>query len=34
MVLFLIDEAATEDLPLTLDIPSSAGSVGEVELDI
>jgi len=34
MVLFLIDEAATEDRPLTLDIPSSAGSVGEVELDI
>ena len=34
MVLFLIDEAAIEDLPLTLDIPSSAGSVGEVELDI
>jgi hypothetical protein len=34
MVLFLIDEAATEDLPLTLDIPSAAGSVGEVELDI
>jgi hypothetical protein len=34
MVLFLIDEAATEDRPLTLDIPSSAGSAGEVELDI
>jgi hypothetical protein len=34
MVLFLIDEAATEDLPLTLDIPSPAGSTGEVELDI
>ena len=34
MVLFLIDEASTEDRPLTLDIPSSAGSVGEVELDI
>lgn len=34
MVLFLIDEAATEDLPLVLDIPSSTGSPGEVELDI
>lgn len=34
MVLFLIDEATTEDRPLTLDIPSSAGSAGEVELDI
>ncbi len=34
MVLFLIDEAATEDLPLVLDIPSSTGSTGEVELDI
>jgi hypothetical protein len=34
MVLFLIDEAATEDLPLTLDIPSPAGLAGEVELDI
>jgi hypothetical protein len=34
MVLFLIDEASIEDRPLTLDIPSSAGSVGEVELDI
>jgi hypothetical protein len=34
MVLFLIDEAATEDLPLTLDIPSATGTAGEVELDI
>ena len=34
MVLFLIDEAATEDRPLILDIPSSAGLAGEVELDI
>jgi hypothetical protein len=34
MVLFLIDENATEDRPLTLDIPSSSGSTGEVELDI
>jgi hypothetical protein len=34
MVLFLIDETATEDRPLTLDIPSSEGSDGEVELDI
>ena len=34
MVLFLIDEAATEDRPLILDIPSSAGAAGEVELDI
>jgi hypothetical protein len=34
MVLFLIDEASTEARPLTLDIPSSAGSTGEVELDI
>jgi hypothetical protein len=34
MVLFLIDEAATQQTPLTLDIPSQEGSVGEVELDI
>jgi hypothetical protein len=34
MVLFLIDEAATEDRPLTLDIPSPSGPAGEVELDI
>jgi hypothetical protein len=34
MVLFLIDQSATEDRPLTLDIPSSSGSGGEVELDI
>jgi hypothetical protein len=34
MVLFLIDEAAIEDLPLTLGIPAAEGSGGEVELDI
>ena len=34
MVLFLIDQAATEDRPLTLHVPSSSGSPGEVELDI
>jgi hypothetical protein len=34
MVLFLIDEAATELRPLRLDIPSPDGEVGEVELDI
>jgi hypothetical protein len=34
MVLFLIDQAATENRPLTLDIPSSSGSAAEVELDI
>jgi hypothetical protein len=34
MVLFLIDEAATEDRPLVLDIPSLDGEAGEVELDI
>jgi hypothetical protein len=34
MVLFLIDEAATELRPLTLEIPSPDGDVGEVELDI
>jgi hypothetical protein len=34
MVLFRIDGAAIQDRPLTLDIPSSTGSVGEVELDI
>ena len=34
MVLYLIDEAATEDRPLVLEIPSSTGSVGEIELDI
>ncbi len=34
MVLFLIDEAATEARPLTLDIPSAEGPVGEVELDV
>jgi|SRR5215218_1725147 len=34
MVLFLIDRAAIQERPLTLDIPSSGGGVGEVELDI
>lgn len=34
MVLFLIPEAATEARPLTLDIPSPEGTVGEVELDV
>jgi hypothetical protein len=34
MVLFLVPEAATEARPLTLDIPSPEGTVGEVELDI
>jgi hypothetical protein len=34
MVLFLIDGAALEDRPLVLHIPSSTGSVGDVELDI
>jgi hypothetical protein len=34
MVLFLIDRAALQERPLVLEIPSSAGSVGEVELDI
>ena len=34
MVLFRIDSAAIQDRPLTLDIPSSTGAVGHVELDI
>jgi hypothetical protein len=34
MVLFLIDQAATDNRPLTLEIPASSGSTGEVELDI
>jgi hypothetical protein len=34
MVLFRIDDAAVQDRPLTLEIPSSDGSTGEVELDI
>ncbi len=34
MVLFLVDRAAVEDRPLVLEIPSSTGSVGRVELDI
>jgi hypothetical protein len=34
MVLFRIDGSAVQDRPLTLEIPSSNGSTGEVELDI
>ena len=34
MVLFRISDQAIEDRPLTLDIPSSSGSPGEVTLDI
>ena len=34
MVLFRITGSAIEDRPLTLHIPSSTGSTGEVELDI
>jgi hypothetical protein len=34
MVLFLIDQSATEDRPLTLEVPSTSGQIGEVELDI
>ncbi len=34
MVLFLIDQTATDNRPLTLEIPSASGGVGEVELDI
>jgi hypothetical protein len=34
MVLFRITDAAIEDRPLTLHIPSSTGEAGEVELDI
>ena len=34
MLLYSIDEAATEDRPLILEIPSPDGEVGEVELDI
>jgi hypothetical protein len=34
MILFRIDSAAIQDRPLTLDIPSSSGTVGHVELDI
>ena len=34
MVLFRINSAAIQDRPLTLDIPSSTGTVGHVVLDI
>jgi hypothetical protein len=34
LVLFVVDNAAVEDRPLVLDIPSSTGAVGHVELDI
>jgi hypothetical protein len=34
LVLFLIDEASTDNRPLTLEIPLPSGKVGEIELDI
>jgi hypothetical protein len=34
MVLFVIQDASTENRPLELEIPSSSGESGEVELDI
>ena len=34
MVLFRVSDQAVEDRPLTLEIPSSTGPVGEVTLDI
>jgi hypothetical protein len=34
MLLFLVDEAATENRPLELEIPGSDGETGRVELDI
>jgi hypothetical protein len=34
MVLFLIDQAAFENRPLTLEIPGPNGETGEVELDV
>jgi hypothetical protein len=34
MVLFLIDQSATENRPLELEIPSAAGEPGLVELDL
>jgi hypothetical protein len=34
MLLFLVDDLATENRPLELEVPSSGGQVGKVELDI
>jgi hypothetical protein len=34
MILFLIDRASLQNQPLVLHVPSSTGSVGDVELDI
>lgn len=34
MVLFLIDQAATENRPLELQIPAADGETGEIELDL
>jgi len=34
MVLFLVDESAADNRPLKLEVPSSSGDDGEVELDI
>jgi hypothetical protein len=34
LVLFLIDDATTENRPLELEIPSASGETGKVELDI
>jgi hypothetical protein len=34
MVLFLISQAAIEDRPLELEIPSDSGAPGQVELDL
>ena len=34
LILFLIEEASTENRPLELEIPLPSGEVGVVELDI
>jgi hypothetical protein len=34
MVLFLIDQTAAENRPLELEIPSTAGETGTIELDL
>ena len=34
MVLFLIDQTAAENRPLELEIPSSTGETGTIELDL
>ena len=34
LILFLVDEASTENRPLELEIPLSSGETGHVELDI